>query len=204
MIDAKNKQALMQLPYKDAKRVVLDSFEREYFAGLIEKHHGNLSAASRDAALSRRHLRSLLRRYDLYTPPVNDERRQFLTHVSGVLLAVPVVAKLAGCGRVEDDTGEWDGDESPMPPGGGSGPADAAESFEVVNDDDSGHLHSFEIKCSHRDADGWVYTAGGGHTHTVALTAKDLDAVFSGTAVTIETTDGHPHTWVIRLPDGAC
>ena len=71
------KERLMQLPYKQAKRVVLDEFEREYFAELIEKHHGNLSAASRQAVLSRRHLRSLLRRYDLWEPPVNDERRHW-------------------------------------------------------------------------------------------------------------------------------
>lgn len=196
---------LNQLPYKKAKRMLLDSFERLYFAELMRKHDGNLSAASRQAELSRRHLRSLLRRYDLYTPPVNDDRRQFLTQVSGALLAVPVVAAGLSACAAEEDHGlpEWDPNAPPpVPPGGGGDTV--AQSFMAHNEDSSGHSHTFEVKCSHRGANGWVYTAGGAHTHTVELSAADLDAVFAGSAVTIDTTDGHPHTWVVRLPDGVC
>jgi DNA-binding NtrC family response regulator len=56
-------------PYKEAKRQLLDAFEIHYFRELMERHRGNLSAASREAEMSRRHLRHLLRRYDLYQPP---------------------------------------------------------------------------------------------------------------------------------------
>jgi hypothetical protein len=59
----------LDVPYKEAKRRLLDQFESTYFAALIRKHDHNLSAASREAHLSRRHLRSLLRRYGLYRVP---------------------------------------------------------------------------------------------------------------------------------------
>ncbi len=61
-----------ETPYREAKRRIVEAFERRYFADLIAQTEGNLSAASRKAQLSRRYIRSLLRRYDLYTPPTND------------------------------------------------------------------------------------------------------------------------------------
>jgi len=57
------------LPYKDARRDLIEAFEEAYVHALMEKHGGNISAASREAALSRRHLRELLRKYDLWVPP---------------------------------------------------------------------------------------------------------------------------------------
>jgi DNA-binding NtrC family response regulator len=61
-----------KMPYKVAKRRLMAAFEKMYFGELIERTSGNLSAASREAKLSRRHVRSLLQRHDLYTPPRND------------------------------------------------------------------------------------------------------------------------------------
>lgn len=111
------------------------------------------------------------------------ERRGFLIRIAGGLAALPLAAKLAGC-AVEDDAGNL--------------------SFAVTNSDASGHSHSFEIKCSHATADGWTYVADGAHTHEVNMTAAQLQQVFDGGTVTINTTDGHAHTWVIAMPGSAC
>jgi len=54
------------LPFGEAKARVVGTFERAYLRYLIRRHQGNLSAASRYAQLSRRHLRELLRKHGLY------------------------------------------------------------------------------------------------------------------------------------------
>ena len=59
----------MNRPFKEAKRALLDVFERRYITDLMREHRGNLSAASRASNLSRRHLRDLMRRYGLYRGP---------------------------------------------------------------------------------------------------------------------------------------
>ena len=51
--------------YKDAKQRILDQFEREYMARLIDAHEGNISQAARTAGLTRYHLRELLKKHDL-------------------------------------------------------------------------------------------------------------------------------------------
>jgi DNA-binding NtrC family response regulator len=53
------------LPFKEAKARVVDGFERAYLKALLERHAGNLSAASRSADLDRKHLRELLRKHGL-------------------------------------------------------------------------------------------------------------------------------------------
>ena len=59
----------LKLPagHKEAKRMVVEAFEIRYLLSLCRRHRNNLSAMSREAHLSRRHLRELLRRYELYT-----------------------------------------------------------------------------------------------------------------------------------------
>jgi two-component system response regulator AtoC len=52
-------------PFKEAKARVVEEFERVYLKALLEKHGGNLSAASRSADLDRKHLRELLRKHGL-------------------------------------------------------------------------------------------------------------------------------------------
>jgi len=54
------------LPFKDAKEAVLDSFERAYLRELMARHQGNLSAAAREAQVDRKHWRELLRKHELY------------------------------------------------------------------------------------------------------------------------------------------
>jgi DNA-binding NtrC family response regulator len=55
----------IDLPFKDAKSRIIDSFEREYIAALLKRHGGNLSAAARAAEIDRKHLRELLRKHGL-------------------------------------------------------------------------------------------------------------------------------------------
>ena len=40
-------------------------FEREYIEDLMRRHRMNLSAAAREAQIDRKHLRELIRKYDL-------------------------------------------------------------------------------------------------------------------------------------------
>jgi len=123
------------------------------------------------------------------------DRRKFLFRCGGTLLAIPTALKLAGC-YAEDG----DGYGSNPPPASD----DDAIAVSVMNSDASGHSHSFEIRCAHATKDGWTYTAGGGHSHAVVLSAEQLRTVFGGGSVTIETADGHPHTWVITMPSNRC
>jgi DNA-binding NtrC family response regulator len=56
------------LPFKEAKGQVVQRFECEYVLDLMRRHRRNLSAASREAQIDRKHLRELLRRYGLEAP----------------------------------------------------------------------------------------------------------------------------------------
>jgi DNA-binding NtrC family response regulator len=53
------------LPFKEAKGQLVERFEREYLLDLMRRHKMNLSAAAREAQIDRKHLRELLRKYDL-------------------------------------------------------------------------------------------------------------------------------------------
>jgi DNA-binding NtrC family response regulator len=55
----------IDLPFKEAKSQIIDSFEREYIQALLKRHKGNLSAASRSADVDRKHFRELLRKHGL-------------------------------------------------------------------------------------------------------------------------------------------
>ena len=51
--------------FHEAKERLNDLFDRAYLQQLLQRHPGNLSAAAREAGLSRMHLRRLLRRHQL-------------------------------------------------------------------------------------------------------------------------------------------
>ncbi len=53
------------LPFKEAKGQLVAMFEREYIEDLMTRHTMNLSAAAREAQIDRKHLRELIRKYDL-------------------------------------------------------------------------------------------------------------------------------------------
>jgi DNA-binding NtrC family response regulator len=55
----------LNLPFKEAKAQVVDTFERAYIDALLKRHEGNLSAAARAAEIDRKHLRELLRKHGL-------------------------------------------------------------------------------------------------------------------------------------------
>jgi DNA-binding NtrC family response regulator len=52
----------LDLPYKAAKRQVLDLFEADYVGALLERHGGNISAAARAAGIDRRSIQRILKR----------------------------------------------------------------------------------------------------------------------------------------------
>jgi len=60
------------LPFKEAKGQLVENFEREYIEDLFKRHNGNLSAASREAQIDRKHLRELLRKYELISKADED------------------------------------------------------------------------------------------------------------------------------------
>ncbi|HEY3354432.1 MAG TPA: sigma 54-interacting transcriptional regulator [Polyangia bacterium] len=53
------------LPFKEAKGQLVRLFEREYISDLLKRHRMNLSAAAREAQIDRKHLRELIRKYEL-------------------------------------------------------------------------------------------------------------------------------------------
>ncbi|MBW2526940.1 MAG: sigma 54-interacting transcriptional regulator [Deltaproteobacteria bacterium] len=51
------------VPYSEAKRRLLDQFERQYLTSLLEAHAGNVSAAARAAGMDRVYVYKLLRKH---------------------------------------------------------------------------------------------------------------------------------------------
>jgi DNA-binding NtrC family response regulator len=52
-------------PFKECKEELVRAFEREYLTRLLSKSRGNIAKAARDAGLDRKHLYSLLHKYEL-------------------------------------------------------------------------------------------------------------------------------------------
>jgi DNA-binding NtrC family response regulator len=52
-------------PFKEAKGQIVEQFERDYIAALLQRHRLNVSRAAREAQIDRKHLRELLRKYGL-------------------------------------------------------------------------------------------------------------------------------------------
>jgi transcriptional regulator with PAS, ATPase and Fis domain len=55
----------LELPFKEAKGRLIDSFEREYLQHLLARHGGNVSRAAIAAKLDRNHLRLLIEKHGL-------------------------------------------------------------------------------------------------------------------------------------------
>ena len=57
--------ALIDLPFRDAKRELVDAFERRYVTRWLERTQGNLAKAARDTGLDRSYLTDLVRKHGL-------------------------------------------------------------------------------------------------------------------------------------------
>ncbi len=55
------------VPFKDAKQQIVEEFEKKYLVDLLEQHGHNLSKASREAKIDRKHLRNLCKKYGIAT-----------------------------------------------------------------------------------------------------------------------------------------
>ena len=61
--------------FREAKREVVESFERAYLRALMERHAGNVTAASQQAGMLRSALQRLLRKYELKSVEFRKPRR---------------------------------------------------------------------------------------------------------------------------------
>jgi DNA-binding NtrC family response regulator len=64
------------LPFKEAKGQLVEKFERQYIEDLMRRHKMNLSAAAREAQIDRKHLRELMRKYDLDPRTQDDDAEE--------------------------------------------------------------------------------------------------------------------------------
>jgi len=60
------------LPYAEAKALMLHELERRYVADVLAREQGNLSAASRSSGIDRKHLRTLARKHGLIEDDADD------------------------------------------------------------------------------------------------------------------------------------
>lgn len=61
-------------PFREAKRVVVDAFERAYLADLMERFSGNVTAAAQQAGMLRSALQRLLRKHELKSASFRKRR----------------------------------------------------------------------------------------------------------------------------------
>jgi DNA-binding NtrC family response regulator len=59
-------EELYAQPFKEAKQIMVDQFERRYFTRLLDKTDNNLSRASGEAGITRYYLRELLKRLGMH------------------------------------------------------------------------------------------------------------------------------------------
>jgi len=55
-----------RINFKDAKNIVVEAFEKSYFAALLKETEGNISRAAQEAQMDRKHLRELLKKHGLW------------------------------------------------------------------------------------------------------------------------------------------
>jgi DNA-binding NtrC family response regulator len=53
------------VPFKEAKAQLIESFERDYLVNLLARHHGNISRAASDAGIDRNYIHRLIKKYGL-------------------------------------------------------------------------------------------------------------------------------------------
>jgi len=60
--------------YGQTRGAIESEFERRYVSWLLERHHGNISAAAREARMDRKHLHDLAKKHGLRKPANNGRR----------------------------------------------------------------------------------------------------------------------------------
>jgi DNA-binding NtrC family response regulator len=63
--DTRKVEPVLDQSFKAAKENWISQFESAYLKELIERHGGNITRAAKDADVDRKHLRRLLKKYDL-------------------------------------------------------------------------------------------------------------------------------------------
>ena len=61
-------EEVMDLPFKEAKGQLVESFEREYLERLLGRHGGNISRAAHEAGIDRNYIHRLVKRYGISVP----------------------------------------------------------------------------------------------------------------------------------------
>jgi DNA-binding NtrC family response regulator len=56
---------VLDLPFKEAKAVLVESFERDYLQALLLRHRGNISRAASEAGIDRNYIHRLVKKYGL-------------------------------------------------------------------------------------------------------------------------------------------
>ncbi|MBX7149102.1 sigma 54-interacting transcriptional regulator [bacterium] len=61
------------LPFKEAKQKIVEVFEKDYLEDLLKRNKNNVSKASREAQIDRKHLRNLLIKYGIIDSSVGED-----------------------------------------------------------------------------------------------------------------------------------
>ncbi|MEZ4363333.1 MAG: sigma 54-interacting transcriptional regulator [Kofleriaceae bacterium] len=56
---------VLELPFKEAKAALVESFERDYLQALLQRHRGNISRAAAEAGIDRNYIHRLVKKYNL-------------------------------------------------------------------------------------------------------------------------------------------
>jgi DNA-binding NtrC family response regulator len=56
---------VLERPFKEAKGLLVESFEREYLTHLLARHHGNISRAALAAGIDRNYIHRLVKKYNI-------------------------------------------------------------------------------------------------------------------------------------------
>ena len=65
---ASSAESVLDLPFKEAKGRLVDSFEREYLVHLLARHRGNISRAADEAGIDRNYVHRLIKKHGLPVP----------------------------------------------------------------------------------------------------------------------------------------
>ncbi len=62
---ARHGDEVLDMPFKEAKAQLVESFERDYLTHLLERHRGNISRAAAEAGIDRNYIHRLIKKYGL-------------------------------------------------------------------------------------------------------------------------------------------